>query len=190
MTLNDYINEALLRVPTAITLPQATIISAVNDARSELSLITNPALTITGVPLVAGQMSYAYPTSSTYTVTGIKRIWVYLGTERYEIKRRPMGKYEISGLQAYPAYYYIENGSVYFYPVPSSDYETDWEVSSIPNPLVNTTDTESYIPAPYIYALNFLIAAYVSIYDTKVQLSQAYRQMYQNFLGSLNKGDM
>jgi len=188
MTLQDYLTDVTYKVPTATTLSQTSLISAVNDARLEISSVCNIGLTILPVILTAGTNSYPYVVNSTLTQTGLRRIWVYLGNERYEIPRQPMGEYPLSGFQAYPAYYYLEGQSIYFYPIPSSDLTTDWEVVSIPTPLVNLADIEIYIPPIYLLPTKVLIASYVAVMDNKLKLSQVFRERYMTLVASFGKG--
>lgn len=190
MTLQDYINDVLIKVPTAINLPQANIITAVNNARTELASTCNLGLTVVNNPLTAGQMSYPFIVNTTYTQIGVKNIWIYLGTDRYKIPRKTMGSYPIQNFQGYPTYYYLQNQTVYFYPIPADAYSSDWEILSIPSPFVNLTDTESYIPLAYRLPLEILVASYTAMLDNKVALAQEFKKSYEGMILKFNRGDM
>ncbi len=190
MTLQGYLTDVGIKVPTAVTLPQTSLISAVNDARIELASTCDLGLTIENVTLVTGTGSYPFIATTSLTQTGVQRMWVYIGTQRYQIHRRAMGLYPIEGYQGYPDFYYLQNQNVHFYPIPSADIVTDWEILSLPAPLVNITDIESYIPAVYILPTEMLIASYVALIDNKIKLSQEFRMAFINLVSSFTKGSM
>ena len=189
MTLQDYLNAIVRWVPTVSSVATADQIAAINDARVELAAVADINSQIQNTSLVVNQGAYNFLTPTGATMTGVKKIWIYIGDIRYVIPRRTAGNYPLANYNGYPLYYYMATGVVNFWPAPSQAFSSDWEIDTIPADLVNTTDTESYVPAIFQRPLIKLISSYGALLDNKVSLAQVLRKDYEVMMSSLARGN-
>ncbi|HEM55972.1 MAG TPA: hypothetical protein ENO30_04325 [Thermodesulfobium narugense] len=186
MTLQDYINELSNYVPTQSTILTPTLITAINQARKRIALESGCQTQIYSFNLKAGVNSYPYSslTINNLPILNVIKAWVYIGTIRHPLERKRMGYNPLANIQSYPAYWWQELQTVYYYPTPADSYQAEWLVSTQIPQLVNMTDVET-LPTIYHEAVKVCAARQVALADGNVQLAQVYDNDYKSLMFTL-----
>jgi hypothetical protein len=186
MTLQDYINGVANYVPTAPTLSQTVLISAINSARNRVLLDTGALNQIYSTTLQGGLNTYPFPSINGLQVSSIFKVWIYIGTMQVPLRREKIDYNPLTTIQQYPYAWWTQLDTIYFYPTPATNIATDWYVgiTRIP-PLVNLTDTET-LPQEYWDAVQACAARQTALADGNMQLASAYDGEYKYYLNQLN----
>lgn len=190
MTLQDYFNLVLQFIPTAATLPVGSVYNAINMARRIVAAQSDATLTLYNFDLTAGDWDYPYPTVESCQIISVRKVWLYIGNERYQLDRKPIGSYTLSGFQSWPVRWWVKENTVYYYPIPAQAYSTDWKVTLLPLTLVNASDTDSQIRYQYSDAVTMLACKYTALSDGNISLAQAYEEMYRDVLEKLPRSTL
>jgi hypothetical protein len=165
-------------------------------------VITDPTAvaqaTIAAVQTVQAQESYSFSTYNTYVqqTSGVKSIFQVVSVAISQGTTKPMMRYmDWSSFQAfcrinqntiqnYPAiwsqYQPGDNGSLYLFPIPSGNYQMDWDCLCLPLDLVDDTTPEA-IPYPFTEAVPYYAAylcyQYAQRGDDAQRMLSEYRRL-------------
>lgn len=163
-TLQTYITQVqnLLHDPNADMWPVPELTGYINDGRNRIAqdskclrqLATTIYLTA-GVELYSIAAMVATATVPITTpVVDIMGISLYWGNTRFKMNYAAFTQFDAQ-VRAWQLYQsrpvlYTRQGALNIYvgPIPDQNYQTDWDVSVYPAPMVNTTDVET-IPQPF-----------------------------------------
>ena len=194
ITLQDYYTAVLENVPTAATLATQTVFDCINRARRRLAAESDATLALFTFTLTPGTWNYPYDTAGLVdgcSVISILRVWLYIGTTRYELPKSAI-KYDYfyTNFASWPIKWWTEKNSLYLWPTPSSNYQMDWQVKKQPNTLAALTDPELEIKYQYSDACQMLCCKYVAMADGNVNLAQFFEGEYQRAMEILPRSNM
>jgi hypothetical protein len=198
MVLQDYYNQVIEDVPTAAALDPQSVYDAINRARRRVASETDAALALYTFNLIPGTWNYPYTATIVEgcSLIAVRKVWIYIGTVRYPLGPCGDGRsskkfeYPYANFQSWPIKWWKSEGSIYYWPVPASNYTTDWICVKMPNTLSNIRDVDNDIPYQYFDATCLLANKYTAIKDGNLQLAAGFEELYQQAMAVLPRGDM
>jgi hypothetical protein len=190
-TLNTYVTQCqrLLHDPNANFWPIPELIDYINEARNRICEDSKCLRSLqTGISLTAGQELYAVNAilpAVAFQVVDIMGISLYWGNTRFKMNYLPFTSFDAQ-LRAWQAYqsrpvYFTRMGAtqVYVGPIPDQAYITDWDVATIPAPLVNLSDAE-VIPPPFQDPIQYYACYKAKFKEQSLGESKIFKDEYRN----------
>ncbi len=158
-------------------------LTGINMTQWGRDYVSNPAVTVTD-----GGGSGAAVTAVTFLnvfqVISISNIW---NSQRYMLLFRGFTLFQAymrawtTMFQSRPAMWTIhpEDLQVYLQAVPDQLYSSEWDVLSLPAPLVNLTDVDVQVKPPRNKAVQFRAAAIALMKSQNFQQAEFYEQKYE-----------
>ena len=132
---------------------------------------------------------YQYPlTNIIFGRTAIACLDVYLwysGTQRLPLIYKAYSEFSRTGFAAYnmpgmPVIWTQNNQTVYLAQSPSISYTADFDVLMAPADLINLTDNDAEVLAPYNECVSYYMAYLAKLKDQRMQEANNFMQMYIN----------
>lgn len=192
-TLQTYITQVqrLLHDPNANFWPIPELIDYINDGRNRIAQDSKCLRQLaTTIFLTAGTELYTVQTmvglatpAVTNTVVDVMGITLYWGNTRFKMNYMSFSEFDanVRAWQLYqtrPVIFTRMGGNlVYVGPIPDQNYQTDWDVAILPQPMVLTTDTET-IPPPFIDPVQYWAAFRAKFKEQQLGEAKIFKDEY------------
>jgi hypothetical protein len=194
-TLQTYVTQVqrLVHDASNANFSTAELTDYINEAREDVALDMHCVRTfVTGVPLPIGQEVYPLTTcfagatpsvTNVFQVISISNIW---NNERYTLSFRGFTLFQAyfrswnTTFNSRPGVWTIHQQmlQVYLRPAPDQIYLSEWDVLSLPTPLVNLTDVDSQVMPPWNKVVQFRAAALALMKNQNFEQAQYYDAKY------------
>ncbi len=159
-------------------------LTGINMTQWGQGYVSNPAVTVVDSGGGAGAAVTAIAFLNLFQVISIANIW---NTERYMLNFRGFTLFQAymrawtTMFQSRPAIWTIhpQDLQVYLRPLPDQLYSSEWDVLSLPVPLVNLTDVDIQVQPPWNKAVQFRAAAIALMKNQNFQQAEFYEQKYE-----------
>ena len=188
-TLQTYITQVqrLLHDLNATMWPVTELTDYINAARNRICMDTKCLRALqTGITLTAGTELYAIQSilpAVANNVVDVLGISLYWGNSRYKLNYLPFTALDAQArawqlYQDRPVIFTRMGGlQIYVAPIPDQNYVTDWDVATIPAPLVLTTDVD-VIPVPFQEPVQYWAAYLAKFKEQSFGEAQMFKAEY------------
>lgn len=189
MTLSDYYTAVCDLGPTFPTLTATAVYRMINKARRTLAHETDATIMTYSFPFVVTQQAYGLPTVNGCIMQYLMETYYYIGNLRQPLKgslpQFMAGSDVMLNFNGWPLAYWLLNGSVYYWPIPSFAYSAFMKGKLDPIDILVTGGQDAIIPIPYQDSVVYLAAAYCALLDGNIDLNTELEEKYKDSLRRL-----